>query len=120
MAIAEPPAPAPDQAPAGPVAPEPAGITLLREIGRAIDLRKAVAFDYHGQPRRVDPHSMGTVTAGYTVLHGWQTGGGSNHGAPPLWGYFRLDDVEDLVILDQEFKPQEKYRSRFVRPLHSV
>ena len=59
---------------------------------------------------------MGTVTAGYTVLHGWQTGGGERTGALLLWGYFRLDDVEDLGTLDQEFKPQEKYRSRFGAP----
>jgi predicted DNA-binding transcriptional regulator YafY len=93
-----------------------------QEIVRAISGRNVLCFDYHGQPRQVNPHALGHVKPdNKAVLHAWQTGGMSNHGAPPLWGYFRLDEIQGLEVTDETFfGPQPNYKARFVNLIHSI
>jgi hypothetical protein len=97
-------------------------IPLEQEIVRAINGRNVLCFDYHGQPRQVNPHALGRVRPdNKAVLHAWQTGGRSNHGAPPCWGYFRLEEIEDLFVSEATFlEPEPNYKPRFVKLIHSI
>lgn len=49
---------------------------------RAINARRAVAFDYQGRPRFVLPMAVGQDAGGETKLRGLQIGGGSSTGTP--------------------------------------
>jgi hypothetical protein len=93
-----------------------------QEIVRAIRGRNVLCFDYHGQPRQVNPHALGRVQPdNKAVLHAWQTGGRSNHGVPPMWGYFRLDEIEDLRVTDTTFFGAEPhYKPKFVNLVQSI
>ena len=96
---------------------------MEQEIIRAIDARNVLSFDYHGQPRQVNPHAARRVQPDdKTVLLAWQTGGGSNdHGIPPFWGYFRLNDIENFEVTDATFfGAQPNYKARFVNLIHSI
>jgi predicted DNA-binding transcriptional regulator YafY len=93
-----------------------------QDIVRAINDRNVLVFDYHGQPREVNPHALGRVQPhDKTVLLAWQTGGSSNHGVPPLWAYFRLDDIEGLELTDATFfSAQPNFKPRFIDLIHSI
>jgi hypothetical protein len=94
-----------------------------QDIIRAIRGRNVLCFDYHGQPRQVNPHALGRVQpAEKAVLHGWQTGGRSNnHGVPPFWAYFRVADIENFEVMDATFPDAEpNYKAKFLKLVHSI
>ena len=95
---------------------------MEQEIIAAIRQHQVLSFDYQGQPRQVNPHALGRVKPDdKTVLHGWQTGGNSNHRVPPCWGYFRLDEIEGFEVTDQTFPfAQPDFKPRFVNLIHRI
>lgn len=95
---------------------------MEQEIIDAIRAQLVVCFVYHDQPRQVNPHALGRVQPdNKIVLHGWQTAGGTNHGKPPCWGYFRLEEIQDLLVIGETFADaQPDYKPRFVNPIESI
>ena len=96
---------------------------MEQEIIRAIKTRNVLSFDYHGQPRQVNLHALGRVQPDdKKVLHAWQTGGGSkDHGTPPFWGYFQLNEIDNFRVTDQTFfGPEPNYKPRFVNLIESI
>jgi WYL domain-containing protein len=95
---------------------------MEQEIIGAISEHRVLSFDYQGQPRQVNPHALGRVKPDdKAVLHAWQTGGSSNHRIPPCWGYFRLDEIQRLLVTDEIFpSAQPDFKPRFVNLIHRI
>ena len=93
----------------------------LSTIVRAIAERSVLAFGYHGQPRVVSPHALGRVQPdNKLILHAFQTSGEAAHGSVPCWGYFRVDEIEDLETVEATFRPQLDYKCRFTNIIQAV
>lgn len=81
---------------------------LLRE---AIRLKKVVEFVYDGGTRVVEPHCLGTSTAGNMALRGFQVSGHSLTEGIPDWRFFDLSKILRLTVLDKTFQsPRPGYR----------
>ena len=83
----------------------------MRDIAcDAINDKKVVEFSYDGYHRQVEPYKFGVSTAGNIVLTGFQIGGGSSSGKNKGFKMFKIDEIWDLTITDQEFRePQQGY-----------
>jgi len=78
-------------------------------IRQALKERAELQFDYHGYPRRVEPHALGHVMEDRLALLGWQVAGGSQSEPPPGWRTFVLAEIESLKIVRRNFTPRPDY-----------
>ena len=78
-------------------------------IRRALAERRMLQFDYHGFPRRVEPHALGHAAEDRLALLGWQVSGGSQSEPPPGWRTFLLHEIAALKILRTTFAPRPGY-----------
>jgi len=95
------------QGPAGAMARRPK--TTAELVRQALKERCEVQFNYHGFPRRVEPHALGHATADRTALLGWQVSGGSASEPPPGWRTFVLAEIGELQLTRQTFTPRADY-----------
>jgi predicted DNA-binding transcriptional regulator YafY len=78
-------------------------MSLLNKIIQAIENRKLMEFNYDGNFRIVEPHTVGVSKTGKEMLSAFQTGGDSNRGNVPCWGQFSVSKIEKLQVLDDSF-----------------
>lgn len=74
---------------------------IVLTMMQAIDEGKLLQVDYNGQRRLVEVHSVGISTAGNPVARVYQTGGGSQSGAPTPWRLFDLDKIPETFSLTE-------------------
>lgn len=73
-----------------------------RILHDAIDQQRMVRFRTQGRLRVVEPHVLG-IHDGSMQLLSYQVDGVSPSGPLPDWRRFRVSDIVDLEILDQQF-----------------
>ena len=74
------------------------------DLAHAIAHRLHIRFVYDGQPRVVQPATLGDhMMTGTLSLRGYQTGGRSNSRTPPFWTMFSVEKIVDLDITDDTF-----------------
>lgn len=73
------------------------------ELARAIRELRVITFVYEGHSRTVEPHACGLARSGESVLHGYQTEGGSASGTVPGWRTYAVDKIESLRVTDTRF-----------------
>jgi predicted DNA-binding transcriptional regulator YafY len=76
----------------------------LDQIISAIENRKILEFDYEGQFRVVEPHTVGISKTGKHMLSAFQIDGESNKIKIPDWGQFSISKITHLNIQGNEFK----------------
>lgn len=76
---------------------------MIARICSAIRSRQVIRFYYNGGHRIVEPYCCGVSTAGNDVLRGYQTGGYSESGRPVEWKLFRLSEIRDLTLTNENF-----------------
>ena len=69
----------------------------------AIRARRLLMFAYGGLVRVVEPHLLGTNTAGHEALSAWLRPGHSRSTPQGGWRMYRLDGVSALQLLDEPF-----------------
>ena len=75
------------------------------DLIEAINGRWIVTFGYKaGGARTVEPHCLGTSTAGTEVLRGYQTGGASRSGNPVAWKLFKVGEIGLVTITKETFE----------------
>lgn len=80
-------------------------------ISNAIATGRCLTFSYHGYTRLVEPHTLGTGSAGQGLMRGYQVGGGSDSGEPVGWKLFRTDEMLGVELATQASKaPRPGYR----------
>ena len=62
-------------------------------IADAITNRRVLVLHYNGHRRIVEPHMLGTTSAGNVALSAYQTAGGSRSGEVPGWKLMRLSEI---------------------------
>lgn len=83
---------------------------MKETIIQAITSRRLLSFQYDNQPRVVEPHMLGTSTAGNLTLSAYQVAGGSNSCTIPAWRPFLLHKISGLSIVEQTFSGvRDKY-----------
>jgi hypothetical protein len=74
------------------------------DICQAIKDQKLVTFWYKGHQRTVVPGAYGAhKTTGNNLLRGYQVKGGRNKDELPGWGFYKISDLSDFAISDQNF-----------------
>ena len=78
-------------------------IAVNPDLVRAIHDKRLIQFVYKdGRSRIVEPHDYG-VRLGAESLHGYQIGGESKSGASQGWKWFRVDDIQQMRVLERRF-----------------
>jgi hypothetical protein len=72
-------------------------------ICNAIAMHRLLMFGYRGTVRVVEPHLYGLTTAGHEALSAWLRPGWSRADPVGGWRMFRLDAVERLQSLPEQF-----------------
>lgn len=86
----------------------------------AIQGKRLLSFTYDGQPRIVEPHTLGIDTKGHLTLCAFQVGGGSRSGASTGWKNFRVEGMSDLAVLSARFiAPRPEY-ARFDKAFREI
>jgi hypothetical protein len=67
----------------------------------AIENTRMIRFVYHGRDRVAEPHDHG-IRNGSVQLLSYQVGGSSSR-LLPNWLFTKVDEMNDLVLLDQTF-----------------
>ena len=83
-------------------------------LRRAINDRRLIDFVLHGLERVAQPHTYGNFE-GVKHLLVYQVGGESRSGRLPDWRRFKVSDVQELRLLDEEFSPPPIATSRHMR-----
>lgn len=78
-------------------------MNLLTKIIEAIENRKLMEFNYDGNFRIVEPHTVGISKTGKEMLSAYQIDGNSNRGEVPCWGQFSISKIENLNVLSDKF-----------------
>ena len=71
------------------------------EIAKAIHERKLLRFSYDGGLRMVEPYVYGACET-HELLRAYQVSGHSRS-RPTGWKLFRVEEINDIVVLDQRF-----------------
>lgn len=91
---------------------------------KAIDSRKLVNFNYEDKPiRKAAPHAIYISTANNINLDAYQFDGYSESGNLPDWRNFILSKIQNLEILDENFKVAPGYKSdspKYNRAIHKI
>jgi hypothetical protein len=91
------------------------------DLEHAINNRLRVRFVYDGQPRVVQPATLGRhAITGALSLRGYQTGGRSNSRPPPFWTVFSLERMVGLEVVDDPFvedPPGYRNGDRHIEPV---
>ena len=91
----------------GPAKDSPAAVEdLVRE---ALRRRRRLQFRYHGYLRQVEPHALGRMKDGASVLLAWQVGGGSRSEPPPGWRNFQIAGIEAPGLREETFVRRPDY-----------
>jgi hypothetical protein len=67
----------------------------------AIENRRMIQLVYHGKPRLLEPHDHGILNGSVQLL-GYQVAGSSSRRLPN-WILMKVNEMEDLELLDQIF-----------------
>lgn len=59
-------------------------------------------FQYSGQDRVVEVHTVGFSKKNSPIMRAWQVRGGSQSRSPTPWRIFNLDDVRDAKMLAEK------------------
>lgn len=73
----------------------------------AINSLKKLSFAYHGNYKIVEPHTYGLDKNNEERLSAYQVEGDSESGKPIGWKFFKVDEIESLEILSEEFSGPE-------------
>jgi hypothetical protein len=76
-------------------------------ICQAIGGRLVIEFDYHGDPRVVEPYACGIGKKSSYQLRGFQAGGRSTSNPKLGWRMFLLEEMKELKITETEFSGWE-------------
>lgn len=80
-------------------------------ICQAIQQRKVIRLNYHWGFRLIEPHAYGSNDKGHELLRAYQVGGASDSGQPFGWKLFRLDEVHQLHVTEEDFSgPRTGYK----------
>jgi len=74
-------------------------------ISKAIENNRMIQFNYKDELRLVEPYTYGVSKKGNDQLRAFQTDGGSNSDSDLGWRLFTIDNMENITILNNEFKP---------------
>lgn len=72
------------------------------KIIAAVKAKKVLSFTYDGLLRVVEPHVYG-IQNGIAEVLGYQIRGSSSSGGLPNWRRFKLQLIQNLRLLDEEF-----------------
>ena len=70
-------------------------------LWQAIERRRLIRLVYHGKERLVEPHDHGVLNSSLQLL-GYQVAGLSSRPLPN-WILMKVDDMEDLHMLENTF-----------------
>lgn len=76
-------------------------------ICQAIAGRFLIEFDYHGDPRVVEPYACGIGKKSRYQLRGFQAGGRSASNPQLGWRMFSIEEMTALKITETEFSGWE-------------
>jgi hypothetical protein len=87
----------------------------LDTISRALAMGLCVQLTYGGHDRVVEVHAYGCNKDDKPIVRVWQVHGNSTSGASSGWKLLRLNEAQNLVVLDQPsqaprlgYKPRDK------------
>lgn len=70
-----------------------------------------IRFQYSGQERVAEVHTVGFSKKNAPIMRAWQVRGGSQSGNPTSWRVFNLDEVRDVQVLEEKSEaPRQGYR----------
>lgn len=75
----------------------------LEIICEAVEEKKKLTFHYDGHFRRLQPYVYGQTAGGEDMVKGYQTSGGSASFSNPQWRNFKIEDIEELKLTDEDF-----------------
>jgi predicted DNA-binding transcriptional regulator YafY len=75
---------------------------MIPDICTAIHKRKLLQFYYGPGNRIIEPYAYGVGDGGRELLRGYQRSGES-HSREEGWKLFRVDEIQDVVLLDDNF-----------------
>lgn len=72
-------------------------------ISDAIKQEKKLKFHYDERLRRLQPYVYGQTADGEDMVKGYQTSGGSVSFSNPQWRNFKIEDIDELQLTDEDF-----------------
>ena len=84
--------------------------TVYTELRNAIQNKQQVSCIYHGLPREICPHVIGTKNGQSKVL-AYQFGGRSSRGLPPdgEWRCMFVDEITNVSVANGEWYTAENH-----------
>lgn len=79
-------------------------------ICQAVSGRFVIEFDYHGDPRVVEPYACGVGKKSRYQLRAFQVGGRSSSNSLLGWRMFLLEEMTGLKITETQFSGWEGER----------
>ncbi len=85
---------------------------MHQDICRAIRELRLIQLRYDWGYRTVEPHAFGRNNKGNELLRVYQVGGTSKSGETTGWKLFRLDEINALCVLEEQFPgPRSGYKT---------
>jgi hypothetical protein len=79
-------------------------------ICQAIRGKRLIEVTCKGRVRQVEPYLVFESKNGSAVLHSWQVSGEWDKSPPPDWCNLRIEDIDDVKILDRSYhRPHQGY-----------
>lgn len=86
----------------------------------AIRVQRRVQFNYKGEVRIVEMHTVGYSRDSNPLCLGWQVRGGSRSNSPTPWRVFNLDEITDERLLDERSEAPRPGYARCDRAIHQI
>lgn len=85
---------------------------MNQKISTAIRNKNLISFNYKNLPRVVKPHAYGETRSSGERLRAYQIDGQSESRSVPCWGFFKVEEMENICVLSDTFDGPEKGFSR--------
>ena len=79
-------------------------MTTVDTLVKAIEVKKAVAFSYHGHDRVASPYACGLNGTNELKLVALQTDGGSTSGVTRKLRWYTIEDILGLELSDAPYE----------------
>lgn len=93
---------------------------MKNEICQAINNKRLLGFYYDSLYRKVEPYTYGINTANNEALCAYQIDGQSKKRQIPSWGFFLLDKIENLNLLNDTFNYTQVDYRRGDKRMHQI
>ena len=89
-------------------------------ICQAIRERRLIEVSCKGYARQLEPYLVYESKNRAVVLHSWQVGGQWDKTPPPDWCNLRVDDIENVELLDSHYVEPHAGYNPFSGQFHLV